>query len=260
MKTVVITGSTRGIGFGIALRFLENGHNVVINGTTSQSVDKSMQKLKLFGDRVFGVPGVVEKESTHHELFDAASRQFGNVDIWINNAGINQPNKFAWELEHEDISALVSVNIEGVMLGSAIAYRRMESQGHGKIFNMEGLGSDGRMIPKTALYGTSKRAVNYYTKAFSREVRGSCVQVGIISPGMVVTDFLDKSMTGTPEEIEQYKKVFNFLGNSVDEVTPFIYRKLVKSKKQYDRIEWLTGARLLGKLVRWLFVKDNYFD
>ncbi len=121
---------------------------------------------------------------------------------------------------------------------------------------MEGFGSDGRMMDKLSLYGTSKRAVNYFTKSVSREVKEKKIQVGILSPGMVRTDFLTGAMaSGNEAEQKRNKKVFDILAEDVDVVTEFLSHKVLISHKKYDRIEYLTMRRLLPKLLKLMFVK-----
>ncbi len=210
-------------------------------------------ELQKSGGDVSGVAGSVSNEKTHVDLFEHAVKTFGKVDIWINNAGIPQPHMLFRNLDHKDIKNLVDTNIYGLMLGTTIAVNFMVKQGFGKIFNMEGFGSDGRIMKNLTLYGTSKRAVNYYTKAMSKELEGGSVQIGVISPGMVRTEFLDQSMkSGTPEEKKQFDKVYKILAEDVDIVTKYLVGHLVKSSKSYDRISFLSGTRLMFKIIRLL--------
>ena len=81
MKSVVITGSTRGIGFGLAFRFLERGLNVVINGTSEESVHSALEKLSAFKEQTLGVEGKTNDRVSMERLFDKASEHFGNVDV-----------------------------------------------------------------------------------------------------------------------------------------------------------------------------------
>ena len=143
-KTIVITGSTRGIGHGLATEFLKAGHQVVINGRDVEKVARAVAKLKdAYNDNVAGVPGSVNKPETHEKLIRKAVNTFGKIDIWINNAGIPQPHRKFMDVEVEDIKAITEINIYGLMLGTRAAAKFMTQQGYGKIFNMEGFGSDG---------------------------------------------------------------------------------------------------------------------
>ena len=256
IKTIVITGSTRGIGHGLAVEFLKRGHQVILNGRDEAQVRLTVEELKKHGPGVIGVAGDVTDEGTFQKLIDQSQSLFGKIDIWINNAGIPQTQNFFHLLESSEIERLVSVNITSLMLGTRIAIGFFMHQGYGKVFNMEGFGSDGRMMDKLSLYGTSKRAVNYFTKSVSKEIKDEKIQVGILSPGMVRTDFLTGAMaTGSDAEQERNKKVFDILAEDVDVVTEFLTSKMLISEKKYDRIEFLTKRRLIPKLFKLMFLK-----
>ena len=131
------------------------------------------------------------------------------------------------------------------------AYGLTQMLVYGKIFNLEGLGSDGRTINKLALYGTSKRAVNYFTKAVSMEMKNSPVQIGILSPGMVRTDFLNSPMkSASAEEIRKFNRVYDLLAEDVEVVTKSLAKKILNSSKQYDRIEYLTKTGMMLKMLK----------
>lgn len=253
-RSIVITGSTRGIGYGMAREFLSRGHRVVINGRSREQVESKIKELKSFGPDVTGIHGSVDLEDTHLKIIDHAVKAFDNIDIWINNAGIPQPHRPFSGLDQQSVRNLIDTNITGLMIGTLHALNFMKEQGHGKIFNMEGFGSDGRMRNNLTLYGTSKRAVHYFTKSISMEEKGGAVQIGIISPGMVRTEFLDQSIQfGSPKERKQFDKVYRVLAEDVEVVTPFLVKGMLKSERQYDRIAFLSGIRLTSKIIRLMF-------
>ncbi len=250
-KTIVITGSTRGIGLGLAMEFLKAGHQVVINGRNDETVSKEITQLQKISPDVVGVVGSVNDSETHDLLVKKSVETFGKIDIWINNAGIPQSHKLFTDIENEDIKNIIETNIFGLMIGTKTAANFMLKQGFGKIFNMEGFGSDGRMMDKLSLYGTTKRAVNYFTKAVSKEIEGTSIQIGILSPGMVRTDFLNSSNDArSPEEAKRFKKVYEILAEDRDVVTAFLVPRILKSTKNYDRIEFLTKGKLMVRIFK----------
>ncbi len=89
-KTIVITGSTRGIGFGMAAEFLRRGHNVVVNGRRQELTDTAATDLNSrgFSGAAFAVSADVAKPDHIESLWAAAVQRFGRVDLWINNAGL----------------------------------------------------------------------------------------------------------------------------------------------------------------------------
>ena len=256
IKTIVITGSTRGIGFGLASEFIKRGHQVILNGRTESTVKKALEDLLQLEGEVTGLAGDVTEEKTFENLIERAVSVFGKIDIWINNAGIPQTQNFFHKLESSEIERLVSVNITSLMLGTRAVLDFFIDQGYGKVFKMEGFGSDGRMMDKLSLYGTSKRAVHYFTKAVSKEIKDEKIMVGILSPGMVRTEFLSgASSTGSAEERKRNKKVFDILAEEVEVVTAFLTSKMLASHKKYDRIEFLTKRRLIPKIIKLMFIK-----
>jgi len=140
-KSIVITGSTRGIGFGLAHEFLKRGCQVTINGQSQGSVARALELLHRDFDPggVASEPGDVSDPETHQVLWDTAVATFGQVDIWINNAGLGQPTLMIWELPVETAQTIVDINVKGLIFGSQIAIRGMMKQGFGHIYNMEGI-------------------------------------------------------------------------------------------------------------------------
>lgn len=256
VKTVLITGSTRGIGFGLAKEFLLLGHQVIINGTSDESLSSALKKLDGFSPNIIGLAGDVSNATTYENLISLAIQNFGKIDIWINNAGIPQSHKLIFELENQEIQNVISTNLVGLLIGTKAAINFFKKQGFGKLFNMEGFGSTGRMMEKLTLYGTSKRAVNYFTKSVSLEHKTENFQIGSLSPGMVRTDFLKKAINSfTPEEQKRNTKVFQILAEDPEIVTHVLVKKILRSTKQYDRINYLSPGRLIPKLIKLIFVK-----
>jgi NAD(P)-dependent dehydrogenase (short-subunit alcohol dehydrogenase family) len=92
-------------------------------------------------------------------LCEEARQHFGRVDIWINNAGISHDMHNAWKLDHEEIRRVLDTNQRGTIYGTILPFRKMQQQGSSRIFNMEGLGSDGFMLDGLTVYGTTKSAL-----------------------------------------------------------------------------------------------------
>jgi len=257
MKNIVITGSTRGIGFGLAKQFLEKGHAVTLNGSSSEGLDEALRLLIAYKGKVQAFKGTVADRDVMASLFHSASNRFGPVDIWVNNAGISHPTKKIWELDDAVVRHLLDVNLQGVINGTVVAYNGMSRQGRGKIFNMEGHGSGGSIIDGMSIYGTSKSAIHYFTKAFAHEAKGSTVQVGVLSPGMVVTDMLMDTLSSSNEVSR--KKFYNRMADDVESVSHFLVEKMLASTREYDRIEWLTKRKALLRLIFGSFRRKDFF-
>ena len=261
MKHIVITGSTRGIGYGLAKHFLSAGYAVTISGTTSEHVERAYCSLMQLasGNRIQGFTCDVTNREEIGKLWKKAVANLGPIHIWINNAGIDQNRKLLWELEPEQMDKLMRVNVLGMMHGSVIAFQQMIKQGFGFIYNMEGFGSDGMMMDKLSLYGTSKRAVRYFTRSLAREARNTPVCIGTLSPGMVATDLLRNSLLSDPQTAKANKRIFNILADDTDTVTHFLVKKILANRKNGAHIARLNKAKILWKFARAPFVKRDLF-
>ena len=158
------------------------------------------------------------------------------------------------------MKAVVETNLLGAMYGARVAVSEMLVQGYGSLYNMEGLGSDGRQVSGLTLYGTTKSAVSYLTDALVQETRGTPLIVGALSPGMVVTNFLIGQYEDRPEEWERAKRIFNILADRVETVTPWLARKLLANQKTGIRITWLTRAKATYRFLVAPFRRRELFE
>jgi NAD(P)-dependent dehydrogenase (short-subunit alcohol dehydrogenase family) len=262
MKTVVITGSTRGIGYGLADSFLALGCAVTISGRTLASVEKAVAELvaQHEADRVLGHPCDVTDLEQVQALWDAAKARWSKIDIWINNAGIGHSQMDFCELSPEQIKAVVDTNLVGAMYGAKVALGGMLDQGFGSFYNMEGLGSDDRMVRGLALYGCTKAGLRYLTQSWVQETRGTPVLVGALRPGMVMTDLVTRQYEERPEDWKHDKRIFNILADRVETVTPWLARKVLANKKNGVRITWLTRRKVIGRFLAAPFRRRNLFE
>lgn len=262
MKNIVITGSTSGIGYGLADSFLSLDCAVVISGRSVEKLENAVNTLaeKYDSGRIFSVLCDVTDRTQVQSLWDSAKEHFGDIDIWINNAGIAHLQTNISDFSEEQINGVIDTNIAGATYGSVVALNGMKEQGFGSIYNMEGLGSDGRIIKGMALYGTSKAALSYLTKAMAKETKGTPIIVGGIRPGMVATKLVTGQYQGHPEEWQRVKRIFNIVSDRVETVTPWIARKILANNKNGVKINWLTRRKLLIRFLLAPFVKRNVFD
>jgi NAD(P)-dependent dehydrogenase (short-subunit alcohol dehydrogenase family)/predicted MFS family arabinose efflux permease len=262
MKTIVITGSTRGIGYGLANEFLKRGCKVVISGRTMDSVESAVKTLsaKHNADNIFGVPCEVSKYGDNQSLWDAASAHFGQIDVWINNAGISNAYVPFWEVSPETIAVVNDTNMLGAMNGSHVALKEMTAYGSGQLYNMYGFGSDGRKSDGLALYGATKAGLRYLTEALAKEAKDTGVVVASLSPGIVLTDMWDDLYEGMPERKEKSKKIVNILGDKVETVTPFLAEHVLANDKNGAKIAWLTGGKAMWRFATAVFSKRDLFN
>lgn len=261
MAVAVITGSTRGIGLGLAREFLKHGHSVVVSGRSQNGVDEAMAALAqdATGEaKVVGQPCDVGELAQVQALWDASIQQFGKVDYWINNAGLIHVYKNIAELPTEEFARIVQSNLSGVIHGTQVATAGLKSQdGGGWIYNMEGFGSDGMTRPGLTLYGTTKRAVTYFTACAIKELKNTPVKVGYIQPGIVMTDLGMGETKDLPKAERRQKKFLMLLGDTVEDVTSYVVEHVIANTKHGKRIAWLTIPKILLRLLKQPFVKRD---
>jgi NAD(P)-dependent dehydrogenase (short-subunit alcohol dehydrogenase family) len=261
MKVAVITGSTRGIGLGLAREFLKRGCAVVVSGRTQAAVERAVSQLASAAPagQVLGCPCDVTVYAQVQSLWDSAKARFGRVDLWINNAGLSHPRVSFWEQAPERLAPVIDTNLRGVMYGSHAAVRGMLRQGGGQIYNLEGFGSGGQMAEGMLIYGSTKRAATYFTESLAKDLRGAPVQVCHLSPGIVATDLLVDDYAGQPERFERAKKIFNILGDTVETVTPYLAEQMLANTRNGARIAWLTFPKIIFRFLTAGFNRRDLF-
>lgn len=249
MKSVVITGSSRGIGLAMATEFLQAGCNVTLSGKNPAHLEKAVRSLAAYEKRILACLCDVTVPADVQGLWDESARRWGTVDIWINNAGIAQDQQPVWEIDPDQARAIVETNISGLIHGSRVAFLGMRAQGHGQIFNMEGWGSDGSHMNGLNLYGMTKRAVRYVSHGLRDEAKGSGVLVGTLSPGMMATDFILEPMRRNPEAARSRLRIINIIADKPETVARFLVPRMLANKKQGAHIQWLTKAKAMWRFM-----------
>ena len=265
MKTVVITGSARGLGYEMAKVFKQNNFNVIISDLNLENLKKAKENL----DSLIQTGNVelcvcdVTNTSDIKALIDFAKEKFNEIDIWINNAGVNQPEKAIWELTENEINTVINVDLKGTVLASNLVMQEMIKNKKGAIYNIEGYGSNDAMMLGLSIYGTSKRAITYFTEALAKESeeRKTGVIVGKLSPGIMITDFITTAL-GNKQKInlsEKTKKVYNILGDYPDVVANYLVKEMITNTKNNAKIEWLTNKKAAWRFMTAAFNKRDFF-
>ena len=187
-KTAVVTGGTRGIGFAIAKKYLDNGANVAICGSRQDSVDKALAKLTEYEGRVMGIwPDLCDPQQVA-EAFASVKARFGSLDILANNAGVSSRTSL-YEYTVEEFSKIMDINVKAVFVCSQAAARIMKEQGGGAIISTSSMvGEYGQ--PSGCGYPASKFAVNGLTRSLARELAKDQIRVNAVAPGVTRTDML----------------------------------------------------------------------
>ena len=201
-----------------------------------------------------------KKKENLQILWDASLAQWGEIDIWINNAGENTPHLLSWETDGTCTENIIKTNLIGMIYGSQIAATGMLKQGQGAIYSTEGLGSNNMIQRKTILYGTTKHALTYFMKGLAKELEGTNVIAGRLSPGMVLTDFIKKTPDGEPSEViadEKFRKTFNILADKPETVAKYFVPRILSNPKNDAQIAWLTNRKAAWRFMTAGFRKDR---
>ena len=266
MKTVVITGSARGFGYAMLELFYRNDFNVVVCDINKECLQEAKNKLNLVKSKgkVLSYVMDVTKEEDINKLIEYVLSEVKTIDIWINNAGVNQPMKPIWELDSKTINRLIDIDLKGTILCSKAIMPVMLKQKSGAIYNVEGYGSNDATMLGLSIYGTAKRAVTYFTEALAKESKqtGDIVKVGKITPGIMITNFINTSL-GDGEKIElddKTKNIYNILGDYPETIAKYMVNKIINNEKNNVKFVWLSNFRATTKFIKAMFHKNNYFD
>ena len=189
-KTAVVTGASSGLGYGIAERFLIEGMNVVINHFRPESRENAENLAAKFNTigttRAVVVQADISREEGAAKLRDAALEHFGDIDVWVNNAGLetraptHERTLDAWE-------KTIGVNLTGVFLGSRAALAHfVEHEKPGAIINMSSV-HEVIPWPTFADYAASKGGVALFSRSIALEYAKRGVRVNCIAPGAIET-------------------------------------------------------------------------
>jgi len=199
-KVAIVTGSGRGIGEGIALRFAEEGAKLIINDVNEADANRTVEAIKSKGGQAVAVIGSVASRQVAQRMVNKAVKEFGTVDILVNNAGIVR-DALLHKMTDEQWDQVIEVNLKGVFLCTQCAAQVMREKGYGKVINIS---SDSwRGNPGQINYAASKAGVIGMTKTTAKELGPKGINVNVISPGWIWTDMI-RSMP--PAMIERMEK------------------------------------------------------
>lgn len=202
MKTVIVTGGSRGIGAAIVKELAKNNYNVILNYNNSEEAAKQIQKeLQEENIKIEIFKADVSKREEVKKLVKFALDKFKNIDVLINNAGIDQIKPFM-VITDEDWNKMLEVNLNSVFYCSQEVLENMIHNKKGCIINISSIwGITGASCE--VHYSASKAAIDGMTRALAKEMGPSNIRVNSIAPGLVDTD-MNKDIT--IEELEELKK------------------------------------------------------
>ncbi len=199
-KTVIVTGSTRGIGYTIAESFASQGANVMLSGTT-EKVNSVVDEFLKKGYHVAGYFGNLTDKDAAQQLIDKTIEIFGSIDVLVNNAGITS-DKLLIRMDENDWDSVMQANLKTTFLCTKAAVRIMMKKRKGSIINISSvaglMGNAGQ-----ANYAASKAGIIGFTKSIAREFGSRGITCNAIAPGFIETQMTDSL---SPELKETYLK------------------------------------------------------
>ena len=209
-QVAVVTGASRGIGEGIALRFAREGASVVV-AANEDAVHEAGERIRSATDaKVLSLVVDVTDRSQVEGLYEQTVAEFGRVDISIQNAGVITIKKLA-ELTEEEWDLVLDVNAKGVFLCCQAAAKYMIRQGYGRLINTgSGQSRDGFIY--TPHYAASKMGVVGITQSLAKELAPSGITVNAIAPGIIETDMWKYNDKAWGDLLGDYKE-----GELIDE-------------------------------------------
>ena len=189
-KTVIVTGSTRGIGRAIAEAYASEGANVIITGTNTEKAEAAAAEIAArTGAKTIGTELHVSEFVSCLACADKALAAFGRIDILVNNAGITRDNLLI-RMKEEDYDAVLDINLKGAFLMSKAVARTMMKQRSGRILNISSVVGQAGQAGQSN-YSASKAGLIGLTKSLARELSSRKILVNAIAPGFVRTAMTD---------------------------------------------------------------------
>lgn len=222
-KTVVITGSTRGIGRAMAEACAAEGAAVVVSSRTAEAVEATVAALTAAGGSASGIACDVTRAEELEALLAHTIDAHGRVDVWVNNAGMSLGMRRHLDVTPAEDELIVRTNLLSVMTGSRLAVRYFLSRGGGVLVNVSGRGGRGDASAYTAAYAATKAGVMVFTKSLAAEHKNDPVTIVAFMPGMVETDFYGESMEvgpGLEPMVGTLRTVLDAIGTPIEMVGP----------------------------------------
>jgi 3-oxoacyl-[acyl-carrier protein] reductase len=191
-KVAIVTGASRGIGAAISRRLGNEGFAVIVNyAGSAEAAEFLAAEIEKTGGRALAVQADVSDPFAVKNMFDAAEKEFGGVDVLVNNAGIMLLSPIA-EATDEMFDRQIAINLKGVLNGMREAAKRLRSDGRIISFSSSVVGL---YQPTYGLYAASKAGVEAMTHVLSKELRGRNITVNAVAPGPTATELFLKGKT-----------------------------------------------------------------
>ncbi len=240
-KTCVVTGSSRGIGRGIAEKLGSKGANVVVNYRTSKEKAKEVkEEIESKGGNGIVVKADITSTDQVEDMKEKTHEEFGRIDVLVNNAGINE-DVFFKNMTYEEWYNVLDVHLDGAFHCTQAFYDDLEKAENGRLINISSIVGEVGNVGQ-ANYATAKSGIIGFTRTLALELARSETTVNCVSPGFINTDMLD----GVPENVLENIKEDTPLGRlgTVEEIADVVaFIASEKSSFMTGEIVDVTGGK-----------------
>lgn len=190
-KVAIVAGGTKGIGLGIAIEFAREGAKVVVGGRDAETGARGVRDIEQVGGEAMFVPCDVAEMADLDAIVEAAVERFGRVDIYVANAGINDPEKTHFlDITPDQYDRIMDVNLKGMLFGGQKAARQMIRQGQGGvIINMSSVMAH-LALDAQVIYTVSKGGIQQLTKVQAVALAPHGIKVNAMAPGPIETELM----------------------------------------------------------------------
>jgi 3-oxoacyl-[acyl-carrier protein] reductase len=235
-KVAIVTGAGQGMGRAVARRLARGGASVVINDIDGEAADQTVSHLESYGHKAVVAPGDVTSSRDVQTMVETALREFGDVHILINNAGILRPTPVV-DIEEDEWDLVVGVNLKGTYLCSRAVLKPMQNAGWGRIVNFSSTAGKNISTVGGAHYTAAKAGILGFTRHLAKEVASHGITVNSVCPGLIDTEMVRTTIS--VQRARAYAESFPIsrLGEpeEVAELVAFLAS---------DRAAYITGASL----------------
>ncbi len=204
-RVAVITGAARGIGFGTAIRFAEEGASVAIVDLDESAASEAAAKLPVAdGARTIGVGANVSDSASVDAAIERVVSELGGIHILVNNAGITRDN-LLFKMTEEDWDMVMNVHLKGAFLMTKAAQKHFVEQKYGKVVNLSSISALGNR--GQANYSAAKMGVQGFTRTLGIELGPFGINANAVAPGFIATEMTDATAARLKLDVDEFRRL-----------------------------------------------------
>ena len=204
-RVVIVTGAARGIGFGTANRFAEEGASVAIIDLDESAASDAAGRLSLVdGAKAIGVGCDVSDAASVDAAIARVVEELGGVHVLVNNAGITRDN-LLFKMTEDDWDLVMGVHLKGAFLMTKAAQKHFVEQRYGKVVNISSISALGNR--GQANYSAAKMGIQGFTRTLGIELGPFGINVNAVAPGFIATEMTDATAARLKMDVEEFRKM-----------------------------------------------------